>query len=203
MSRASNLIALVSLVTLSATIFASPAKAVPNGWVLNHVVCMGGEISFDYFGPPGSGGDGCPNGVDPSLSSSSPVIAGPFSVSSFVNLPIRGFDVVDVNSLTDPRATDALGLDRATLAAINEVRNRGAFTNAEDFALRVCSKTSVTLRGNAIRVGATEYRNAAPRDPRRIAAARPSPVFSCVAGSGTYEIVGRAHNYVGHVTLLR
>jgi hypothetical protein len=196
-------IVLASIATLGSMTFAAPAHAIPTGWVLNSVTCNSGN-SFQWIGPPSSGGgDFCPDGVDPALSNTSPVGTRPLVLFSAVNLAVKSTDVIDLNAVTGGISSEALGMDAATVAAIRDARTVGAFANAEDFALRVCSKNSVTLRASAIRVGATEYRATPVRDPRGLSARRPAPVFSCVAGSGTYEVVGRPHNYVGHVTLLR
>jgi hypothetical protein len=195
---------LATLAALGAVLSAVPAQAISNGWVTHRVKCLSGNV-FEWIGPPNMGGgpELCPDGIDPAGTNTSPVGTRTFTLTSAVNLPALAADMVDLNNLNGDRAIETLGVDRAAIAAIREAQTRGAFTSAEDFALRVCTKTSVTLRGSAMRIGTIEYRSAPQRDPRRSAVVRLAPVFSCAAGSGAYEVAGRAHNYVGHVTLLR
>jgi hypothetical protein len=195
-------IASAAISAFGAIAFAAPAQAIQSGLVLNTVTCNSVNV-FQWVGPPGNGADYCPDGVDPALSNTSKIGTRTFTLFSAVNLPTRAADVIDLNSVLSERASEVLGIDRAALVAIRETGASGAFANAEDFAIRVCSKTAVTIRAGAIRIGTTEYRSPPSRDPRAILGRRLTPVFSCVARSGTYEVVGQLHNYVGHVTLLR
>jgi hypothetical protein len=204
MTRKLKIATLATFAALGAALSAVPAQAIPNGWVTHRVKCLSGNV-FEWIGPPNMGGgpELCPDGIDPAGTNTSPVGTRTFTLTSAVNLSALTADMIDLNNLNGDRAVETLGVDRAVIAAIREAQTRGAFTSAEDFALRVCPRTSVTLRASALRIGTIEYRSAPQRDPRRLAPGRAGPVFSCVAGSGSYEVASKAHNYVGHVTLLK
>jgi hypothetical protein len=219
MTKMSIIVTLASLAAVSATLSSAPAWAIPPGYVGYSVLCNNGD-RVEFIAPqPGHPqymqitipllNNACPGGqggVDPEVGPThTPIPLGtrPITLVSAINLPVLSADMVDLNNLGGDRVIETLGVDRAVIAAIREAQTRGAFTSAEDFALRVCPRTSVTLRASAIRIGTIEYRTAPQRDPRRLAPGRAGPVFSCVAGSGTYEVASRAHNYVGHVTLLK
>lgn len=219
MTRKPTIATLVTLAALGAALSTAPAHAIPPDYVAYSVKCNNGD-RVEFLAPqPGHPqyaqitipllNSACPSGqggVDPEVDPThTPITVGtrPITLVSTINLPVLAADMIDLNNLNGDRAIETLGVDRAVIAAIREAQTRGAFTSAEDFALRICSRTSVTFRQSAMRVGTIEYRSTPVRDQRRLANQRLAPVFSCVAGSGTYDVVGRAHNYVGHVTLLK
>jgi DNA uptake protein ComE-like DNA-binding protein len=82
---------------------------------------------------------------------------------------------------------------------VGEREKNGAYKDPIDFANRVCSKASVdfgfapTLIGNAQIVA----RGSNPKDPGFKCAPAPR------GADPTFELYGKQHSYVGHVTLLR
>ena len=102
--------------------------------------------------------------------------------------------MIDINQAS-PRVLGGIRtLSQEAIGALVQDRERGPFVNAEDMAVRMCGRSSIDLSGSDLRIGRITYsRNAETK----------AAGFKCTAGDGSYEIMGKKHNYVGHVTLLK
>jgi hypothetical protein len=114
------------------------------------------------------------------------------AISTTAMQPADG--MIDVNQAS-PRVLGTIrGLSQEAAIALVKDRERAPFSNAEDMAVRLCSRSSIDLSSTDLRIGRITYsRNAETK----------AAGFKCTAGDGAYEIMGRKHNYVGHVTLLK
>jgi len=74
-------------------------------------------------------------------------------------------------------------------------RNKGAFKDVNDFAVRTCGKTSVNFEETSIVIAATTITHRGG-DPKQAG-------FRCAMGEPQYSVDNKKHNYVGHVTLLK
>jgi hypothetical protein len=155
----------------------------------------------------------CPNGIEISVTAlvgQAPdygeclrrgnVVAGPRAVNPRIIDAVSGAVIqapdglIDINQAS-PRSLGSIRtLNADAIAALVKDRERTPFANAEDLAIRACNRSSIDLSGVDIRIGRTTY----IRNTETKAAG-----FKCTAGDGSYEIMGKKHNYVGHVTLLR
>lgn len=102
--------------------------------------------------------------------------------------------MIDINQVS-PRVLGGIrSLSQEAIDALIKDRERAPFSNAEDMAVRLCGRSSIDLSGSDLRIGRMTYsRNAETK----------AAGFKCTAGDGSYEIMGKKHNYVGHVTLLK
>ena len=118
--------------------------------------------------------------------------ARPMARPRFVD--VNASSAEEITKLTPTTSPDA------AQAIVGERDKNGAYKDPIDFANRVCSKTSVdfgfapTLIGNAQIVA----RGTSPGKTNGFKCA-PTPR----GADPTFELYGKKHNYVGHVTLLR
>lgn len=108
---------------------------------------------------------------------------------------------VDVNTSTAAEFSRLVPTTSPEAAAfiVGERTRGGAFKDMIDFAQRVCPKVSVDFDLAPSRIGSTQIiaRGGNPKSPGfKCAPARPGE-------TPTFELYGKKHSYVGHVTLLR
>lgn len=97
-----------------------------------------------------------------------------------------------------PRLAEATGVSLEVANVIISERDRnGPFKGLIDFAQRICPQADVDFQDASIRFGSdTMLVNRGNGSPKNAG-------FKCARGDGEFELFGKKHNYVGHVTLLR
>lgn len=110
----------------------------------------------------------------------------------------RQAGLIDVN--TSPAEELVPGLVNspgAARAIVAERNSGGPFKGLVDFARRVCPKVAVDFEDASIKFADQTML------VRRGTGSPKNAGFKCARGTGELELLGKKHNYVGHVTLLR
>lgn len=102
---------------------------------------------------------------------------------------------VNVSGLED-FAKNASPTPEAARIIVAERSKSGPYKDMIDFAQRVCPQTAVNFEDSSIKFGEQTMVVKRGSDPK-------NPGFKCARGTGEFELFGKKHNYVGHVTLLR
>ncbi|APG62006.1 hypothetical protein LPB140_03330 [Sphingorhabdus lutea] len=113
---------------------------------------------------------------------------------------IKPGGMIDLNNHVVEQLSNgtAHSLEVAHIIAAERNRN-GPFTGIEDFALRVCTQTDVDFSQSSIKMGDILI-IVLPRSGTKSNLAG----FQCRRDEeGIFNLYGKKHNYVGHVTLLR
>ena len=104
--------------------------------------------------------------------------------------------VIDVNTASVQDIIILFKTSQKTADAILAERSKKAFTSAEDFAARICTQHSIDSGfENSVKIQ-NEIHAPKSGDPKAAG-------WKCAVGQNTFEVAGRKHQYVGHVTLLR
>jgi hypothetical protein len=183
--------AATAVLVAAATVVSTPSAAAPEMYTA-WVMCPNGtEIAVSV--PIGQAPD---PGICLRLGAiSAGPRADPRIVGAIKNTAMQASDgMIDINQAS-PRVLSAIkGMSQEAVTALVKERERAPFSNAEDLAVRLCSRSSIDLSGTDLRIGRITYKRKAELN---------ASGFKCVAGDGGYEILAKKHNYVGHVTLLR
>jgi hypothetical protein len=115
---------------------------------------------------------------------------------SGTSIAITAPKVIDINRASQQDFVIIMMLSPQVAQSVVAERNKGAFKTSADFASRVCTKHSIDSGFESSIKIQNEIHAPKSGDPKAAG-------FKCAAGQGSYEVSGKKHNYVGHVTLLR
>ncbi len=105
--------------------------------------------------------------------------------------------IIDVNKADGAALSDGTAIASESGAIIVAERSKsGPFTDMIDFARRVCPQTAIDFDEASVKFGDQTMLVKRGGDPK-------SAGFKCARGTGEFELFGKKHKYVGHVTLLR